>query len=234
MTTVLKQSPSKGNARLVELAMSHAVDEERVQSGCLALCWLSQNSIAARCNCSRSTVERALDDLKALGRVRDTGQRMDGRYRGAVVYELVYAAGDLTQSEVTESDVTDSGSGASDLTDSAADLTHPASDLTDSAAGSDPICPPNPGVNPETNPETKPDPPAPAIAEGSGLSPSSPGSSGFTVDQAAAERREDEAELATLEEQLTTATHSDATRRCIAELRSRLGLPDLVTAEVPA
>jgi hypothetical protein len=44
-----------------------------------------------------------------------------------------------------------------------------------------------------------------------------------TAAQEAAERREDEAELERLEGQRETTRHPEATERCIADLRERLG-----------
>lgn len=61
-------------------------------------------------------------------------------------------------------------------------------------------------------------------ARGSSLSPSASTSQPSPAAQLAAERRDDEVELATLEEQLPRAGSPQITERCIAELRERLGL----------
>jgi hypothetical protein len=68
---------------------------------------------------------------------------------------------------------------------------------------------------------------AEARGSSSGLSPSSSGLSERPAAHLAAERRDDERELAALEAQLSTTAHRDVTETAIADLRSRLGLPEL-------
>jgi hypothetical protein len=63
-----------------------------------------------------------------------------------------------------------------------------------------------------------------------GLSPLSTGSAGPTPAQLQAERADDLAELAVLEDQRETTSHHETTERSIAELRERLGLDPLEVA----
>lgn len=86
---------------------------------------------------------------------------------------------------------------------------------------------PEGNANTESENET---PDARAGARDSGLSPGSNGSVGLTPAQLAAELREDEAELATLEKQLPTSKHPEATQRSIDTLRERLAELEAVGA----
>jgi hypothetical protein len=169
---VLKYSPSKGNARLVELVLAEAVNDERVRLGHGARVFLGQHSIARRCNCSRSTVERGLVELGRLQRCFDTGEREMGRYRGTTVYELAAphlddpyvldgkGSPDLPDSGASDADLPQNGASENDLPHSAADLPHPERDLPHPAV---PLASPSghvpevPAVKPE-----KTDAPAPA------------------------------------------------------------------------
>lgn len=190
--------------------MAELVIEQRLRAGLPAEVWASQNTIAEMCNCSRSTVERALEELKRLGRIRDTGERKFGKYRGTVVYEL-----DLTQSDVTQNGSSGEAEDV-DLTHSGRDLTHFVDDLTHFEQR-----PASPVTHkPVVKPVVKPEEASPPAA---GLSPSSPGLGGPTPAQLAAERSEDEAELAALERQLETTRHPEQTQHAIDELRERLG-----------
>lgn len=222
-------SPSKGNARLVELCLADHVNEERLKAGHAAQAWPSQTTIAAWCNCSRSTVELALGKLVEIGCIADSGKR---KSRGTIVWTLSLP------------DLTDFRSGAEgadvDLTDSGDDLTDLPLDLTDFRSPPDrPI-----GHEPVVTGSTEPERTSPT---GLGLSPSgleqqnSNGASAPTVvaappsaervqaseeEQQQRERQEQEQHLAELREQLPSTTGSlrAATERAIergeAELAS--------------
>lgn len=267
MRDVLKYSPSKGSARLVELARAEAVNDERVRLGHEPLSWLSQNTAARLCNCSRSTVERSDKKLENLGRLTDTGSR---RTRGVVVYRLaaphlddpwvLTGSGprDLTHDgsgDLTQSDVTQTGSSADDLTQSAADLTQPGRDLTQSAARPASTVTHKPVVEPGSKPKVETDarPPAredypdgqedaarvaaqrehnasvPTDPIISGLSPSSTGTAGPTPAQIEAERAEKVAELDACEKLLAEGRGGQMTKAIAVELREELGIVEVAS-----
>lgn len=146
----------RGAALTVLLLLASYVPHERWKRGEAALAWPSQNTIARKCNCERSTVQRALEDLQKLGKIKDTGMR---KTRRSIVWELYPAEGipDFkTGAELAASfergDLTDGGSSddmAEDrsggeghslhLTDPADDLTDPRGDLTDGGSSTGPI-----------------------------------------------------------------------------------------------
>jgi DNA-binding transcriptional MocR family regulator len=149
---VWKHSEATGNARLVLLALADHVNEQRVQVGDPWEAWPSQNTLARICNCSRSSVKRALEELRELGEIEDTGER---KLRGTVVYEILP---DLLP------DMAHSGPGGAaenvDLAHSAPDLAHSGTDLAhseDYLAHSGP--PPGSTVNhkPEENQKLEPE-----------------------------------------------------------------------------
>jgi helix-turn-helix protein len=122
----------KGAALTVLLLLASYVPHERWMRGDAPLAWPSQNTIARKCNCRRSTVQLALEELQRLGKIKDTGMR---KTRGSVVWELYpLDEPDLTDCESSR-DMTDQESGEEirtpDLTDPEIDLTDPRSDLTD-------------------------------------------------------------------------------------------------------
>lgn len=130
---VFDHSRSKGAARLVLLCLASYVAHEKWQRGEPPVAYPSQTTIARKCNCSRSTVERALIELQELGEIVDTRDRW---HRGTVIWELALDA--LRTDEVLggPANLTDPGSGADprhgNLTDpGGADLTDPGGDLTD-------------------------------------------------------------------------------------------------------
>ena len=229
MTNVFETSPAKGNARLVELVLANAISDKKLKAGYPPLAWISQSTIACLCNCSSNTVERALVELKKLGRIVDTGDRAGGKYRGTVIYKLPQ---DLLDGDHPQNRGPQNGgavfTATGDLPHSGNDYPHSDGDHPQNGAPPPPECPPKPVVNPEGKPGDKD---ARTEARGSGLSPSSSGLTQRPPAQVDAERREDERELAILEGQLQTTPHSDATARCIADIRERLGLE---TAQVAA
>ena len=138
----------KGAALTVFLLLASYVPHERWKRGDAPLAWPSQNTIARKCNCRRSTVQLALEELQKLGKIRDTGMR---KTRRSVVWELYppdelpdtktgaelaeeFERGQLTDDE-SGHDLTDGESGGeiadADLTDPEHDLTDPRSHLTD-------------------------------------------------------------------------------------------------------
>jgi Helix-turn-helix domain len=253
MTCVFETSPSKGTARTVELALADAVNEERIQFGSHALAWISQSTIARRCNCSRSSVERALGQLKSLGRIVDTGQRMDGRYRGTVVYRLPHAEAfdpdDLTHPGGTQSDVTQPGGGAEDLTHPGTDLTQFDDDLTHPGASPASTLTHKPVVEPAVEPAAKSETAArPPAREDSTVYPGGEtdaalvaaqkdsastrdymaalpsAATPLTPAQEQAERKEKEDALAACDQLLAEGRGSSLTRRSAGELREELGI----------
>jgi hypothetical protein len=129
---VWEHSRSKGNARLVLLALTQFVIKEKLKSGEPALVWPSQQTLADMCGCSRSTVELALKRLAELGEIEDTGERHGGKYRGTVEWEVLPGVDfDLTENESPENRSA-SDSADDDLTDFRIDLTDFRIDLTDS------------------------------------------------------------------------------------------------------
>lgn len=88
-TAVWKRSTAKGNHLLVLLALADFVFEETLEDVGEALAWPSQNTLAKRCNCSRSTVELALTALAEDGEIEDTGERKWKRYRGTTVWSIL-------------------------------------------------------------------------------------------------------------------------------------------------
>ncbi len=146
----------KGAALTVFLLLASYVPHERWKRGDAPLAWPSQNTIARKCNCQRSTVQLALEELQRLGKIRDTGMR---KTRRSVVWELYppddlpdtktgaelaeeFERGELTDEE-SGHDLTDGESGRgvadADLTDPGKDLTDPGKDLTDEESGTGPI-----------------------------------------------------------------------------------------------
>jgi len=127
---VFDYSRSKGAGRLVLLALAKHVNEQKLEQYEEALAWPSQNTMARLCNCSRSTVQRGLDSLVAIGEIKDTGER---RTRDTVVWEILIenmrVRHDLTHPGSGQANLTQDGSGEGSEGD---DLTHPARDLTDS------------------------------------------------------------------------------------------------------
>jgi Helix-turn-helix domain len=120
----------KGAALTVLLCLASFVPQERWKRGEDLRAWPSQSTLARRCNCSRSTVERALEDLVSLDKIRDTGLR---RTRMTIVWELYPSggsdlpdpgAGDMPRSEA--GDMPYDGAGGPTET---ADLPHPEHDL---------------------------------------------------------------------------------------------------------
>lgn len=86
---VWEHSKAKGNTRLVLLALADFVFEDSIQAEGAALAWPSQGTLAKRCNCSRSTVELALEQLRDEGEIEDTGKKKGGRYRGTTVWSVL-------------------------------------------------------------------------------------------------------------------------------------------------
>jgi hypothetical protein len=136
---VLDHSRSRGASRLVFLALCRYIKHELWKEGEPAEAYPSQSTLARKCNCSRSTVERALEQLQALGEIHDTGERAK---RSTVIYGLalldeVRDGVHLTQDGAGQADMTHGESGDScesvDLTHPANDLTHLDADLTDPA-----------------------------------------------------------------------------------------------------
>ena len=226
---IWEHSPAKGNALLVELALAKHVIEKRVEAGLPAEAWPSQSTLAKMCRCSRSTVERALEELKGLGRITDTGRREYRQYRGTVVYEFP---------------LTHSGSATRKLTDFERNLTHSGTDLTHSAPlPASPVThkqEPKQVVNEvdEQGPGSPSARPDISHSEKSNSNNSSPTSGPLTPKESLHRqvgREADLRELETLREQLPTSRHPKQTERSIDTLERELGLVSddpIVTAEL--
>ena len=149
-TTAVWEGSSNRKCLLVLLALADHINEKALQAGKGAEAWPSQGTIAKKCNCSRSTVERALERLQLLDEIQDTGER---RLRGTVVWEVLID--NLTQLDAgpyvehPEGDLTHS---ADHLTQSDDDLTHSAHDLTHFA-----LSPASPVTDKPEEPEDQPE-----------------------------------------------------------------------------
>jgi hypothetical protein len=130
----------KGAALTVLLLLASYVPHERWMRGEAALAWPSQNTIARKCNCRRSTVQLALEELQRLGKIKDTGMR---KTRRSVVWELYPSDAPVLTDQKSSHDMTDDESSGStstiDLTDPAIDLTDSRPDLTDDESRTGPI-----------------------------------------------------------------------------------------------
>lgn len=221
---IWEHSPAKGNTLLVELALGKHVIEKRVEAGLPAEAWPSQSTLAKMCRCSRSTVERALEDLKRLGRISDTGRREYRQYRGTVIYEF-------SMTHAGSPELTDSESAPRELTDSEQELTHSGPDLTHSAPS-----PASPMTHKQgskqvvkkvdeqgpASPSARPD-----ISLSDQKSTENSNSPFLTSKQALhrqAERDANLADLLTLRQQLPTSRHAEQTQRSIEALERELGL----------
>lgn len=138
----------KGAALLVLLCLASYVDHERWERGEDLLAWPSQLTIARRCNCSRSTVERALADLQELGKIADTGKR---KTRRTIEWEIYPSTAPVVQSgaELAElvADMPDDGARQGHMPDGGAceenvagDMPHPGRDLPHPAQRPAPSC----------------------------------------------------------------------------------------------
>ena len=123
---VLDHSKAKGTARLVLICLARYIKYEQWEMGEWGATdvYPSQSTIAKQCNCSRSSVERALQKLVELGEITPTGETWK---RNTVVYRLDLlddvkegratlgqGSGEGSETLPKEGDLTDSGSGQGD------------------------------------------------------------------------------------------------------------------------
>ena len=222
---VWKHARASGNDLAVLLCLAMHVNDEKAKRGEPWHAWPSQSTIAAECNCSLATVKRSLARLLERGEIAAIGTKAGAR--GVKVFDVLpldVAQNDPAQSEPGQIEPGE-GEAGDDLAHSTDDLAQTGDDLAHFGASPSsplshkPVEPETPepeGLEPENARAGARDPIA-----GSGLSPSASGSV-RTAAQEAAERRDDEAELERLEEQLATTRHPEATERAIADLRERL------------
>lgn len=220
---VWKHSRASGNDLAVLLCLADAVNDQRAKRGEPWHAWLSQSTIATRCNCSLATVKRSYGHLQERGEIAIVGTKAGARGVKVVdVLPLGSAQDDLAQDDPAqiepggETEGDDLAHANDDLAQSGDDLAHFAS-------------PPSSTVSykpeePEISEPEDAEPDARAGARDSGLSPSSPGVQGPTPAQLEAERREAEADLTEVEALLARRPDDKLLNDRRAELRAELAI----------